>query len=361
MSTPNITIVEEYLRINKATKYDDLNISTTHIPTGWQYLEQSGETDDALGYFGRVYQKGNLLVIASRGSTDTADEKQYNYIPTKLYNAFTDYILNNVHGVYFFRGPYQINSAEEFYLRINATYGSHHDIILTGFSLGGIISTVLCHKYDLSCVVFDTSGDLEIKQNLGLEHKHNTQLTVIQSAPNIVNTHGTHSIAPFYINVPYNPKIQNLVDFFIETPNIHNMDTMLYHLTKGLNRASYWPKIEEAFNNFIFMRYMPLSTKWKNIAIYAKDIEDYFTDITKSKKFCAKIKQDAQSLTHALTEKCNLASEYCDEFMTFLESKTIDNVYFSTAVEIYKAVSESISDFFTTYKISGEDNNNTPN
>ena len=91
------------------------------------------------------------------------------------------------------------------------------------------------------------------------------------------------------------------------------------------------------------------------------DEADYFTDITKSKKFCAKIKQDAQSLTHVLTEKCNLASEYCDEFMTFLESKTIDNVYFSTAVEIYKAVSESISDFFTTYKISGEDNNNTPN
>jgi hypothetical protein len=341
--------VEEYLRLNIATKYDNPNNSS--LPKGWKALDQSGETDDWLGYFGRAYVKDDQLVISSRGSVDVGDELQYPETLNWAHNIFTDYLINDVHGVYFFRGPYQITSAEEYYLYIKQTYGHQYNITLTGFSLGGTITYAICHKYGLSCTVFDMSGDKEIMKYLEIPYNILAKISVIQSNLNIVNTHGSHSTSPFYIEVPYSANSTSIFDFIAETTSVHNMDNMLKHLPKGIKQSSHWPKVEEAFNNFVFSRHPSLHKSWTQLQNHTLRNDWSTLDIDNSNTFCTTTlapKNNLHNFTDGVVEKFYEASQYCDDFLEFINLHTTDNVYKRPFAELYGAVSDKVSSYYSS-------------
>lgn len=345
-------LVEEYLRLNIATKYDSNNLSNPYLPEGWKSLSQSGNTDDWRGYFGRVYVKGDQLVISSRGSVDIGDKFQYPEMLNWAHNILADYVINDVHGVYFFRGPYQIASADEYYLHINQTYGHQYNITLTGFSLGGTVTYAICHKYGLSCTVFDISGDREIMANLEISYNKFANITVIQSTPNIVNTHGSHSTEhPYYIDVPYESNSTGIIDFISDTGSVHNMNRMLMHLPNGLKQSSSWPKVEEAFNNFVFLRHPSLHKIWVQLKDHSLRNDWSTLDIENSKTFCAAklaLKNNFHNLADSLVEKLYDASEYCDNFFEFLDLHTTDNIYKRPFAELYGVVSDKVISCYHT-------------
>ena len=364
----NVT-AEEYLRLNFATKYDDPDLSKNFTPGGWQFLEQSGDTDDWHGYYGRAFVKGNHIVISSRGSVDLGDAHQYPSYTQKGYNFVADYLINNVHGVFFFQGPLQVSSAEQFYLHINRTYGKEYEISITGFSLGGLLAKALSYKYGLSCVAFDSPGDVEILQNLGIKPSQLANIISIQSSPNIVNTHGTHSVSHFYINVPYGTNSTEALEFATDISSTHNMEKMLMFLPSGLKRTNHWPKLEEAYTNFLFINNIALQEKWKQVKSFLASDHNFLLDIEKSKLFCDK---KVDILCRNIKKQCYNASEYCDEFIEFLDQKTTHNMYLRAVLDKYDTITgalsscyHSITDTFSDLgksimNLIGDNNNNEP-
>jgi len=344
---------EEYLRLNHATKYDDPVIFNALMPSGWKVLNSSADTDDYLGYFGRAYIKGSQIIISNRGSIDLGDYKQYPDSLNYHYNFIADYLVNNVHGVYMFRGPLQISSAESFYLYMNQTYGTQYDISLTGFSLGELLSVILSNKYSLNAIVFDTPGEIEIMQNLKIEISDKANITAILSKPNIVNTHGTHSSNLYHLAVEHiHDDDTSLRKFVLDTPTVHNIDFMLKAIPTGLKNVQSWPNVEEAYNNFILTNNVALQNQWKKLKHFTKIEVPEFLYLKDSTAFCkhwGEIKNNLTDFSHGFKENYYAASEYCDEFAEFLDKVTITNVYTHAVKEQLERVKVTINDYWDLF------------
>ena len=366
----NGVTAEQYLRLNLATKYDNKALYDKYLPEGWNLLEQSGETDDWHGYYGRAYVQGDQIVVSSRGSVDLDDDLQYSSYMQKGYNFFADYLVNNVHGVFFFRGPWQISSAEHFYLHINQTYGRDFKISMTGFSLGGTLAKAVSYTYGLPCVAVDSPGEMEILAQLNIKPSEQAKIININSSPNIVNTHGTYLKPPLYISVPYGTNSTGVLNFVADVSSTHSMEKMLKYLPKGLKQASYWPKIEEAYNNFKFTQCPTLQKKWTLIKSFLSHDHNISFDIDSSRSVCDK---QAGKLRNNLQEKLYNVYEYCDEFIEFLDQKTTNNIYFRAAADVYEDVTDAVSSCYHSVtgtfgdlgrsfmNLIGDNNNNESN
>jgi hypothetical protein len=297
---------EDLLKLNLATKYD--KITDVTLPLGWTILNESGETDDWLGYYGRAYHNSKTgdIVIANRGSTDLDDERQYSSISNRFSNALVDFGLGCFWGVFRFKEPLQFQSAETFYQEINRQY-TNYSITITGFSLGGLLAELLAYKYNISAIAFDPPGALEIMQDAGINFDKLTNVKIILANPNIVNTHGTHPVEPYYIDVGYQPDKIRLIKFLQDTPEIHNIEKMSKALSNGLKQfKKEWPKnLEDAYNHLL---------------------EDYKIALNKQ---CMDIKHKACHIAEDLkpiTDRYIRAAEEVFDLTLYLVKDTFDSV-----------------------------------
>jgi hypothetical protein len=350
------------LRLNLATKYDNPELYSKYMPENCEVLVSSGETDDWVGYFGRAYKcNNNEIVIASRGSTDKDDELQYPDFYSRGINLLLDIGMGCFWGVYRFQVPIQIESADDFYQGINTTYGADYKISFTGFSLGGLLATMLGYKYNVSTIAFDPPGDVEILREYGIEPYKDIDLQIILAEPNIVNTHGIHSVEPYYIDIDYHPSDISLISFVADVGEIHNLEKMYSGLTNSIKKLSKeWPRnIEEAYNHFLD-EHSPriINHKWKYIL---SNITDEFGDLLTNEShesnviidFCDKIKNIKSKIKVVKaeikdSEIYGKAVEYCDDIVEFIDRiMPIDNAYSHFFKEIWGSISDKFESIFS--------------
>ena len=125
---------------------------------GWQYKKS---IQDSNGFYAEVYEKNGKAIFAIRG-TDTDRGKTEKI--TDLYNDVQIGLLNL---------PIQMKSAEKTYKQLIRQYGKEN-VITTGHSLGGSISTILGTKYGGETVTFSAYG---VKNIIGLEKNYTNNIT----------------------------------------------------------------------------------------------------------------------------------------------------------------------------------------
>ena len=125
---------------------------------GWQYKKS---IQDRNGFYAEVYEKNGKAIFAIRG-TDTDRGKTEKI--TDLYNDVQIGLLNL---------PIQMKSAEKTYKQLIQQYGKEN-VITTGHSLGGSISTILGTKYGGETVTFSAYG---VKNIIGLEKNYTDNIT----------------------------------------------------------------------------------------------------------------------------------------------------------------------------------------
>ena len=326
----NISVTEhELLSLNMATKYDSPSIYNSFIPAGWEVLENSSETDDWYGYFGRAYIKDNLIIVANRGSADLDDERQYVSYHARYSNAAIDFGLGCFWGVYRFQTPYQFYSAEIFYNKIKNTYHENNEIMLTGFSIGGLLAELVSHQYGAPATVFDPPGALEIMSNLEASINSIAEIKIILSKPNMINSYGTHPVEPLYIEVDYQAESFTLGSYLRDTYKTHDLEKMYTSLSHGLKTlGKKWPRnIEEAYNHFLEEHNL-LNIKCKSLEKLKDKVSNVTEDIMDSKLYSS-------------------ASEYCDEISEFLdELKPISNAYLHIVKETWTDISGRFDSIF---------------
>ncbi|MBR1754133.1 DUF2974 domain-containing protein [bacterium] len=147
----------------------------TQLPDGWQSFAHSDDRTN--GFYGEAYVKNGQVVVAFRGTNNKDD-----------YNADYDVIRKVV--------PDQVRSALSFYQHVETLcekYGYDKDsIILTGHSLGGIETQIVCAVTGREGVTFNAHGAKDIMERSLVRSKH---------IKTNVRNYGNVNDATFYTNM----------------------------------------------------------------------------------------------------------------------------------------------------------------
>lgn len=205
---------------NKVTHGDYALLSNAiyqeYSPTGWiEYKCTHPKKTNVDGYVGCAYQKGDVLIVAHRGTQ-----------PQKLYGLVDDLqiALNALPNHYYSA----VSFVNNLYKNIS---GSDLSIVgHAGHSLGGCITELMIAHYPVVLgVAFESPGALDIVKR----HKSHfskvvletvaTRLTLYNAAPNLINGADLH-LAPIIRLYPgYDLKKNDAVEFTLQQHSIDNL------------------------------------------------------------------------------------------------------------------------------------------
>ena len=135
----NFKLHDDYKILSKAAYV----ANTGKTINGWKRIKTKSYSD---GYYAEAYQKGNQIVIVSRGTNFNS-----------IYDLKNDLVMASG------SLPSQFYSAEKFFNELRDTYGDKYKFVLTGHSLGGSISQALGAVTGLETVTFSAYGIGHIK------------------------------------------------------------------------------------------------------------------------------------------------------------------------------------------------------
>ncbi len=95
--------------------------------------------------------------------------------------------------------PEQYESAEDFIRNLVTTYPCR-PMVITGHSLGGLLSQLVAVKFGIEAVVFDSPGAKKMIAKLVGEKIASPKITIINDLPNFINTRGEHIKVPIVLN-----------------------------------------------------------------------------------------------------------------------------------------------------------------
>lgn len=206
----------------------------------YKLISSSGIGNDHRGYFGVAFQKENVILIASRGS----EMHEFTDLKTDL-NIFLNKKIS------------QIKSADQFISKIVEQHSGNNTIILTGHSLGGLISELVGLKTNLPVISFDTPGGYKLSQKYDFVGKISEKnITTFLPSPNFVNTFGKHISNNIYkLNFYTNPHSADLIGYFKFSTAQHKIEKMVTAINK-LNalpqKTNDWPEgLKQAFIYFL--------------------------------------------------------------------------------------------------------------
>lgn len=124
---------------------DDVYLDASHGSGGWHRIVNRPANGGKTGFFGASYRKGNVIVIAFRGSE------------TKDFG--NDWIVNDGAIICKVFPLPQIREAEAFTASVLATAGHACTIYILGHSLGGALAQVVAgHRSGMTGVTFNAPG-----------------------------------------------------------------------------------------------------------------------------------------------------------------------------------------------------------
>lgn len=145
-------IIEEIQQLQYYIYYDGIS-----KPLGWKSIAVMDIKET--GFYGETFEKNGYVVIVFRGSQIPGDIKDAR-------NSLA-YLVK--------KAPSQLINAEIFYNKILSQYGKNAEVIVSGYSLGGLLAQIVGYKYKNLTYTFGAigAGDYFGKVPENVDYIHN--------------------------------------------------------------------------------------------------------------------------------------------------------------------------------------------
>jgi hypothetical protein len=222
-----------------------------NVPKGWNVMEVSSDKNEKEGFFAVAFQKNKEIVVALRG-TDFHFGEGFNDIVSNLPEivAFLEGLKNDFD---FWGGDmtHQFMEVKPFIEKIIKQASTDSNITFTGHSLGGAIAQLASVVFSKHATVFDSPGIAGVKVgNIKVSNTHDFDISIFNTAPNLVNTINKHVVNPVALNIESKITGPELIDYIKFCFEQHPMEIVVqkFDQTSGnllpnaaLPAISEWP------------------------------------------------------------------------------------------------------------------------